>query len=149
MVLSLLLEVEMQRADGRKRAPNGTGRDMQHRREMQRAREAERRKDPDYAERMRAYERARRGKDPAHQRALKLFHRYGITPAQKKEMFDFGCAICGTKDKLEIDHDHETGKVRGALCHAHNTAIGLFEDNPLLIVQALSYLGYNFRGENQ
>lgn len=38
------------------------------------------------------------------------------------------CALCGRSDiRLCIDHNHETGKVRGVLCHICNTSLGHYE----------------------
>jgi len=41
------------------------------------------------------------------------------------------CAICGTNEPKAfgwaIDHDHESGRVRGLLCVACNTALGGYE----------------------
>jgi len=41
---------------------------------------------------------------------------------------------------LYVDHVHQTGKVRGLLCNACNTAIGLFEEDRARLLSALSYL---------
>jgi hypothetical protein len=41
---------------------------------------------------------------------------------------------------LYVDHAHQTGKVRGPLCNACNTAIGLFEEDRARLLSALSYL---------
>jgi hypothetical protein len=41
---------------------------------------------------------------------------------------------------LDVDHAHRTGKVRGLLCNACNTAIGLFEEDRARLLSALSYL---------
>jgi len=63
------------------------------------------------------------------------------------------CAIClrkdksiyknGTTRKLSVDHDHNTGKVRGLLCQRCNVAIGYFEDNPYICERAFKYLLIN------
>jgi len=56
------------------------------------------------------------------------------------------CAICRTDqpgrnhDNWSIDHDHETGKIRGLLCHACNVGIGYFGDDPARLRAAAAYL---------
>lgn len=56
-----------------------------------------------------------------------------------------GCAICQKpdgegKDRLHLDHDHETGKARGLLCGPCNRGIGMLRDDPALVRKALDYL---------
>ncbi len=54
------------------------------------------------------------------------------------------CAICFKKEILDksliVDHNHETGKVRGLLCDKCNFAIGLLSDNPETVMSAFYYL---------
>jgi hypothetical protein len=50
------------------------------------------------------------------------------------------CAVCGEKARLVIDHDHVTGMMRGLLCYKHNTALGLFDDSPQMLQNAIEYL---------
>lgn len=55
------------------------------------------------------------------------------------------CAICLTDEKpgrgyWHIDHDHETGKVRGLLCNSCNRGMGLLGDDPLNLASATKYL---------
>ena len=75
--------------------------------------------------------------------------RYGLTVADYDRMLaeqGGGCAICGSTEggrgdaHLVVDHDHTTGKVRGLLCHACNTGIGLFNDSASLTLSATQYL---------
>ncbi len=46
----------------------------------------------------------------------------------------------GEPRALAIDHCHKTGKVRGLLCQACNTALGLLEDDIERIQMLLAYL---------
>jgi len=55
------------------------------------------------------------------------------------------CAICGTPPKLggrrlDVDHDHKTKKVRGALCNRCNRGLPWFSDNPDRLRAAADYL---------
>ena len=55
---------------------------------------------------------------------------------------DSKCAICGNPfiKTPNIDHNHETGKIRGLLCRDCNLGIGYFGDNLMLIKKAINYL---------
>lgn len=55
---------------------------------------------------------------------------------------DGRCAICHVviDDHGHVDHDHETGAVRGVLCQKHNMAIGLLDDDPVLLRAAADYI---------
>lgn len=78
--------------------------------------------------------------------------KYGISEHEYFELLDAQdrrCAICGTddpgkgKDKLTgwpVDHNHETGEVRGLLCNDCNTVIGRFNDNIERLMSAVRYL---------
>lgn len=76
------------------------------------------------------------------------YHLYKITETQYQtlvERQDNLCAICNTntpggRGNWHVDHDHQTGKVRGLLCHCCNTGLGLFKDNPDLLLKAKEYL---------
>lgn len=55
------------------------------------------------------------------------------------------CAICKTKPNkwLEVDHSHQTMKVRGMLCGPCNRGIGIFNDDPEMLLTAAKYLQLN------
>lgn len=63
--------------------------------------------------------------------------RYGVSKSQ----LDYRhCLICGGDYRLSIDHCHTTGKFRGLLCGKCNSAIGLFNDNTDIMMNAIRYL---------
>ncbi|MFG2619770.1 endonuclease VII domain-containing protein [Streptomyces sp. NPDC048507] len=52
-------------------------------------------------------------------------------------------AICRTGPAEHVDHDHQTGKVRGVLCFSCNAALGQFKDRPDVIRRAAAYVEGN------
>lgn len=72
---------------------------------------------------------------------------YGMTREQYEAMLeDQGgvCAVCGRLPSQvhdwSIDHDHQTGAVRGILCSTCNSGLGHFKDDPELCELAAAYL---------
>jgi hypothetical protein len=50
------------------------------------------------------------------------------------------CEICGRKMKLVPDHNHETGKFRGAICYQCNVGLGALEAMPHLLDKFQKYV---------
>lgn len=50
------------------------------------------------------------------------------------------CVICGSEEKLVVDHDHKKKKIRGMLCNHCNRGLGHFRDDPELLIFAAQYL---------
>jgi hypothetical protein len=52
------------------------------------------------------------------------------------------CEICGAtqEERLNVDHDHTTGRFRGLLCRDCNLGLGRFKDNSDLLRKAIDYL---------
>jgi len=100
----------------------------------------------------RALERSRewRTKNPGSRAAEHLTARYRLSRADYHRLAEEQqgcCAICGTQPNgkrqmgtLYVDHDHETGAVRGLLCQRCNSGLGHFRDRSDLLMKALQYL---------
>ena len=77
-----------------------------------------------------------------------LARKYGIAPEEHALLFakqEGCCAICGSArcssgNRFAVDHDHQTGEVRGLLCKRCNMVIGIFEDSAELLQAAGEYL---------
>jgi len=56
------------------------------------------------------------------------------------------CAICKRKRESDngrewaVDHDHETGAIRGILCANCNGGLGMFQDSVVVLRGAIDYL---------
>jgi len=78
---------------------------------------------------------------------------YGISHAEYEALLvkqDGVCTICGCqhtdqarnrgRQRFCVDHDHQTGQVRGLLCAICNYGIGHFRDDPALLRKAAAYI---------
>lgn len=107
-------------------------------------------------ERRREWRAKNPGKDNAATRRADYKRLYGITIEEYEQMLesqDSRCAICTihidempqpinarTKRAFDVDHCHDTGKIRGLLCHNCNKGLGNFKDNITFMTNAISYL---------
>lgn len=102
------------------------------------------------------YARAYRAANPDKMRNSTLKKSFGIGLVDYQKMYDNQngcCAICGGYETvinpahkhgdtqpLSVDHNHETGKIRGLLCSSCNTSLGGFKDDIQLLQNAIQYL---------
>ena len=95
-------------------------------------------------------------KNPGYIRRRHYKSRFSLTVEEFDEMLEQQDGVCVICKKLEtmknkhgvirhlcIDHDHETGKVRGLLCDSCNRGIGCFGDNIEYFLNAIKYLRNN------
>jgi len=86
-------------------------------------------------------------------RRKQLKFKYGITLEEYNEILqkqNNACAICGTTENnvtgknrgwnFAVDHDHETGEVRGLLCNQCNRGLGMLGDTVESLKKAIQYL---------
>lgn len=88
-----------------------------------------------------------------HQTRLHLKKRFNLTQFEYDLILENQngvCAICKEEEKvidgqskklkpLSVDHCHNTGKIRGLLCTACNTGIGLLKHEPYILKAAAEY----------
>lgn len=110
----------------------------------------------DNPEKLREQSRRWRCDNPRAAWSIKLKNRYGITADDWEVLLEAqggGCAICGTTtnlwDTLFVDHNHETGRVRGLLCNACNLVLGYAQDSPERLRAAAVYLERAHAGVSQ
>lgn len=104
-------------------------------------------KDPEAA-RAAESRRARARYTPERGRRRHLKDMYGLAPEEYDQMLAAQggrCAICeaptaGGKGDWHVDHCHESGANRGLLCSTCNVGLGMFRDNPDLLLAAARYV---------
>ena len=84
--------------------------------------------DPDYVKKVKKSEFLRR------------ISKYGLTEDMYLKECENECKICGSKERLHVDHCHNTGLFRGILCGKCNQGLGLFDDNSNKLELAIKYL---------
>lgn len=102
-------------------------------------------------DRINEQQRTLRAADPERYRRYDLSRRlrkFGVTLDQYDALIEAQggvCAICegppnGKDDVFHVDHDHQTGMLRGLLCHSCNTSLGHFRDDVVVLQRAIEYL---------
>lgn len=121
-------------------------------REIQRRSNAKRRENPETAKVIRDYQARYRAENAETLRHKERERKFGITRQKYADLFHSQngvCAICfkpetatrkGVIKALAVDHDHQTGEVRGLLCSDCNTGIGKLKDDPEVLRNAADYL---------
>lgn len=84
-------------------------------------------------------------------RRSNLRQKFGMTLEDYDLMLqnqNFRCAICNIHHselsrRMAVDHDHQTGRIRGLLCIECNRGIGALKDSVYLLEKAHEYLERN------
>jgi hypothetical protein len=98
-------------------------------------------------DRVKAWRAKNRDRINKQLREIHLRTKFGLTPGEYDEMFaaqDGRCAVCRSLPtpgiSLHVDHDHDTGEIRGLLCVRCNNGIGLFRESPDVLHRAADYV---------
>lgn len=73
---------------------------------------------------------ANREREKLRNQKTRIKRRYGLEWGHYLELKAKGCAICGSQEKLHVDHCHSTGVTRGILCNGCNASLGHCGDDP-------------------
>lgn len=100
------------------------------------------------SEQRKEYRAKNKDKHLKQKRESDLKNKYGITEAEYIDILagqNGQCAICGTSEsespkRFAVDHNHDTGEVRGVLCSSCNLGIGNLGDSPDRLLSAFRYL---------
>lgn len=122
---------------------------------IQQREQRRRREDPAYRAQKLAREQALRDKNREQVResnrryaaknrearwAYDIRRRFGLSLDEYRAILARGCAICGSHERVCLDHDHATGQVRDALCVPCNSTLGFMQDSPERLRAAADYL---------
>lgn len=93
-------------------------------------------------------ERVQQYRERSKAKRLPRVGKYGLAVADYNAMLerqDGRCAICGRTENgkrhnFDVDHDHETGEVRGLLCNRCNRLLSNARDDLRILERAAGYL---------
>lgn len=94
----------------------------------------------DYGQKPKVKEHQKQWRDSVEGRKCRLKYVYGVSDKVAEQLIkqqDNGvCDICGGRNlsgiRLGVDHNHQTGKIRGVLCIRCNTKVALEEETELV-----------------
>lgn len=95
-----------------------------------------------------AYQRRWREENKDKWKKSQMRSKYGLSEEKYNEIMSVtDCPICNiefnaniARQKMNIDHCHETGVVRGAICHQCNLALGWFKHDTQMLKNAIKWL---------
>jgi hypothetical protein len=110
-------------------------------------------KDPNYRKNNKEYRKLvpRVRSIPEQERKYKLKALYNLTLDDYQKLLDETngvCPLCGVTlifdgvfdNSAVIDHNHETGEIRGIMCNSCNRGLGQFKDNIQSLEKAIEWL---------
>lgn len=109
--------------------------------------------------RYREWRESNPGHASAKNRRFRLQRAYGLSEGEYLLLLDRQGGVCATCRRpetardhgrvrpLSVDHDHETGMVRGLLCSKCNSAIGYADDEPERLLELAIYLERSRTGD--
>ena len=81
--------------------------------------------------------------NPDRDRNTQYKRKYGVTAEQVNEMVEAVGGRCPgclrVTEDWNVDHNHDTGEVRGVLCGNCNRAAGLVGDNPAIMLRLAEF----------
>ena len=91
------------------------------------------------------YREKNKDKMNAESRARSILRKWGMTPDEYDGMLEsqgYRCLICKNafNNDYHLDHCHETDVIRGFLCSRCNIGLGYFQDNPVSLRNAATYI---------
>ena len=142
--------VEKPLSDFYKSSRNKTGHQYECKECMKKRVKESRSKNPEkYKAYARSWRIAHRDSDKNSARKFRYKNLYGMSIQDYDKMLEKQggcCMICKEHHtdhatRLHVDHDHNTGKVRGLLCRRCNMLLGVVDDDVNLLGFAIQYLG--------
>lgn len=113
-----------------------------YQRDLERSREHQRRRRAEAPEVFAEY--ARTAKKRIAERGGYGYYRHGITIEQRAAFVESQNGVCPLCDKplddveVHVDHDHETGMLRGLLCRTCNNRLGWYEQRARKVAEYLT-----------
>jgi hypothetical protein len=85
-----------------------------------------------------------RAKHPEKGKVIHLRTNYGMTLEEWNIMYAFQrgrCAICEEHvERLNVDHDHQNGRIRALLCRHCNSALGYVRESERIALSLADYI---------
>ena len=99
----------------------------------------------EHAEEIKTYRRHYQKDHTKKIKARKRIRRYGLDQIGFEALMERQegtCALCRKPFNTTpcVDHCHDTGRVRGLLCHRCNRALGGFDNDPAILARAAVYV---------